>query len=152
MDRPVCDDLQVLVLTPIGQDGSLVCRLLGQNGIAASECQDAAELARRMSDNDAGAVLITEEAINNEGLRGLIEALERQSPWLDLPILLCATTSRRGGWPSGIEHLRHLCNIQLLERPVQTAALVSAVRTAIRSRRRQLRLKLVADMTASLVA
>lgn len=151
MGRPVSKALRVLVLAPIGQDGRLVCRALNGQGIAAVECRDALDLAEQL-DEDVGAVLLTEETADDSTMHRLAEALERQSPWLDLPILVCGTASLLGGWPPQMDRLRHLGNVTFLERPIRTAALISAIRTALRSRQRQLRLKLLAEMTDSLVA
>jgi len=150
MRQPVPEELSVLILAPLGQDGDMVGRLLAQNGISSTNCQNMPELADLVRDA-TGAVLLTEEAIDDNTLKQLSAAMERQSPWLDLPILVFADATRRGGWPANMEHLQYFGNVTFIERPVRTIALVSAVRTAVRSRRRQLRLKLIAEMTRGLV-
>ncbi|WP_013628178.1 hybrid sensor histidine kinase/response regulator [Rubinisphaera brasiliensis] len=145
------EGLSVLILAPLGQDGDLVTRLLSDHDISSNNCRDMAELAAKIRET-TGAVLLTEEAIDNGALKQLSAAVEEQSPWLDLPILVFADAARRGGWPPHMEQLQYFGNVTFIDRPVRTLALVSAVRVALRSRRRQLRLKLISEMTRALVA
>ena len=145
------EGMSVLILAPLGQDGDLVARLLSEHDISSNNCRDMAELAGEIRDT-TGAVLLTEEAIDNDTLKQLSAAVEEQSPWLDLPILVFADATRRGGWPPHMEQLQYFGNVTFIDRPLRTLALVSAVHTAMRSRRRQLRLKLISEMTRALVA
>jgi PAS domain S-box-containing protein len=80
-------------------------------------------------------VLIAEESVVHSGDQSLTEWLARQPPWSDLPVLVLA---RPGADSAGVaQAMDMLGNVTVLERPVRVAALVSAVRTALRARRRQ---------------
>ncbi len=151
MQRPVADELRVLVFAPLGRDGRLVCQLLARSGISAVECADAACLARAIEEG-AGALVMTEEAVTPETYSWLAKSLERQSPWLDMPMLLFGSASASEEQRRRLSLLEQLGNVTILERPIRTTALAGNVRAALRSRRRQQRLKLIADMSASLVA
>ena len=87
----------------------------------------------------AGALLLPEEAATDEHNAALAAVLAAQPPWSDLPVLILA---RRGADSAeAMEAVRTLGNVTLLERPVRVAALVSAVRTAIRARERQYQIR-----------
>jgi signal transduction histidine kinase len=83
----------------------------------------------------AGTVLLAEEALGADGTRILSQWLSGQPAWSDLPILILA---RPGADSAAVmESMELLGNVSVLERPTRVAALVSAVRTALRARRRQ---------------
>ena len=66
------------------------------------------------------------------------EALEHQPTWSDIPIVIL--TSGGGETPANAEALATLVekgNVTLIERPVRVMTLVSAVKSALRARRRQ---------------
>lgn len=144
-------ELYVLVLAPVGQDARLVCELLEKHDIPAIHCRTPDQLVEMINDG-AGVVLLTEEAADDVAVAQLAEAIGRQSPWLDLPVLLCATPSRAGVWPPHLQRLQRIGNATLLERPLRIGALISAVRSGLRTQRRQRRLELIVAMTNSLVA
>jgi signal transduction histidine kinase len=82
--------------------------------------------------------LLAEEGLRPADLPRLVEALGRQPPWSDLPLLIL--TGR--GTPSRastrrFQLLEPVANVTLVERPVRVRTLVSAVRAALRGRRRQ---------------
>lgn len=88
-------------------------------------------------ENGAGAALVSEEALSPEALTCLIEALQSQPPWSDLPVIVLTSP---GSSPSGMNTLRQLSeavNLSLVERPTRVITLVSAIRSALRARRRQ---------------
>ena len=69
----------------------------------------------------------------------LREILAKQPPWSDLPVLVL---TRPGADSASLdEAVRTLGNVTLLERPVRSATLLSAVRTAIRARERQYQIR-----------
>src|SRR5262249_42514643 len=87
----------------------------------------------------AGAVLLGEEAVGLGEDSPLDAYLRRQPPWSDLPVLVLART----GADSAIvaRAMDRLGNVTVLERPTRIAALVSAVRSALRARQRQCQLR-----------
>jgi len=128
---------RILVLAPTGRDGALAAELLGRAQLAADVFRDAASLATTM-DEGAGAVLIAEEALSPAALESLTAALERQPPWSDLPVLVFVAAGERHAFPDRLERMSSLLgNVTLVERPVRVATLVTAVRAALRARRRQ---------------
>jgi signal transduction histidine kinase len=132
------DEMRVLVLAPTGADAALSRRLLTEAGFACHVCTDLAGLSRDL-EAGAGAVLLTEAVLDADDSRCLVEALQRQPAWSDVPILLLADAgadSSRAVWAMEL-----LGNITLLERPVRVTTLISALRTALKARRRQYELR-----------
>jgi PAS domain S-box-containing protein len=136
MSEPERADLEhrLLLLAPTARDAANSQKILTAVGVTCAVCHDLREVAREMA-RGAGAVLVTEEALADEESRSLTEALARQPPWSDLPILVLT----RGGADSGAARRASevLGNVILLELPVRVPALVSAVQSALRARRRQ---------------
>jgi len=128
---------RVLVLAPFGRDAAEVCRVLGKVGFDAEGCGSADQLCAEIA-RGAAAALVAEEALSTEARRGLTATLAEQPAWSDFPLLLMISQARGDDdtWHvlRGIEGTGHLT---LLERPLHIPTLVSAVRTALKSRRRQ---------------
>ena len=83
----------------------------------------------------AAALLLAEEAVEVDREHRLDIWLQDQPPWSDLPVLVLA---RPGADSAAVARaMDRLGNVTVLERPVRVAALVSAVRTALRARERQ---------------
>jgi DNA-binding NtrC family response regulator len=129
---------RVLVLAPTGRDGGLLRQAIRRAGFESQCCLAADELLREAAE-DAGAVLLTEEAVTPQLATGLGRLADEQATWSDLPILLITSDARRPSTPT--EHLVRVAgsrgNVTLLERPIRIGTLVSTVTTALRSRRRQ---------------
>jgi PAS domain S-box-containing protein len=127
----------VLVLAPTGRDARLIAVELARHGFGPVVCGTLDQLCGGI-DAGAGVALMAEEALPPAGLTGLVAALGRQPPWSDLPLLIL---TGRGVPSSGsvrrFEALEPVANVTQLERPVRTRTLVSAVRSALRARRRQ---------------
>ena len=126
---------RLLVLTPIGKDAGLIEAAIRSGGTncACESCRDFEVLAQEL-ERGAVAVLISEEALAAADDR-LAAFVAKQPPWSDLPILLL--TGRGADSITVARAVQTLGNVTLLERPVRVAALVSAVRSAIRARMRQ---------------
>src|SRR5262249_36988300 len=96
-------------------------------------CADVHCLVREY-ERGAAAMLIEEEALADVD-RTLPALILQQPPWSDLPVLLL---TRMGADSATVaQSVQTLGNVTLLERPVRIAALASAVRSALRARRRQ---------------
>src|SRR5436309_410394 len=80
---------RVLVLAPTAKDARLCQSILDGAGIVCAACPDLATMCQELG-MGAGAVVVTEEALNPNGLMRLAEALGRQPPWSDLPVLVLA--------------------------------------------------------------
>ena len=134
----VSNEYRLLLLTPTGRDASLTATVMKNAGIEAESCDDLEDACERLNDG-AGALLIGEEAVPREPEDCLIAYLKSQPSWSDLPILVLA---RPGADSAAVATaMERLGNVTVLERPTRVAALVSAVRTAMRARRRQYQLR-----------
>jgi len=130
---------QVLVLAPVGRDAQLAQRALESAGLVAEVCETIEQLCAQLG--EAGAAILTEEALHPHA-RGLLAAvLERQPAWSDVPLIVF------GNLGTAFEQTG---NVTFLDRPVRMRTLLSAVRAALRARRRQYQVRdLVAELEQS---
>jgi signal transduction histidine kinase len=139
------NELRTLVLAPLGNDGPLTCDFLEAHGLTAECCRTATELCSKL-DQGAGALLVAEETLNASSTAGLGEALQRQPPWSDIPVLIVTSDGRLGKERSRrLGVLGPSANITLLERPFRPDTLVRAVAAALRARRRQYQVRDLLD-------
>jgi signal transduction histidine kinase/response regulator RpfG family c-di-GMP phosphodiesterase len=129
-------DERVLVLAPRGRDAAVIGQLLERAGTAALVCADLGCMLTALHE-PAGVALVTEEALAEGELAPLFAWLDAQPPWSDFPVVLLALKQpgRRSEAASAI--VARLGNVVLLERPVNSETLTSAVASALRGRRRQ---------------
>jgi signal transduction histidine kinase/CheY-like chemotaxis protein len=125
---------RVLVLAPTSADAALSRSILTEAGLACHVCADLSGLVREL-DQGVGAILLTEEVLAANDAQYLIKALHGQPPWSDIPILLLSISGADSSVAAWAMEL--LGNVTVLERPVRVTTLVSALRAAIRARRRQ---------------
>jgi hypothetical protein len=125
---------RVLLLPPTRKDGEVTRSLLTNVGLNCIVCPDVRQLVSELQ-RGAAAIVMTEEVIKNAEIQVLLDLLERQPSWSDLPVVLLM----RGGTQSAATGrvLRLLGNVTLLERPAPTRSVVSAVQAAVRGRERQ---------------
>ena len=146
-------ELRVLILAPRGRDAGLAAGILARAGMICLICVDIADLVRAAAEG-AGAALVTEEALDgDDDERLLLHWLTTQPPWSDFPFVVLAAArsdlalgARTPAW------LDKLGNVVLLERPLGAAALRSAVRAALRARRRQYQVRAYLSELAALNA
>ena len=119
---------RILVLAPVGRDGPLARRALEEAGMDGYLCTGMSELCAEL-ELGAGAALLTEEGLDDKSVMQLTQALQRQPPWSDFPVVLFAG--------SLLPELGELANFTVLERPVKMRTLLSAMRSALRARNRQ---------------
>lgn len=127
---------RVLVVAPIGRDASAIADLLNGNGYCARVCSGAAEAAAEAASN-AGALVLTEEALDREHVPSLLRQIGAQPAWSELPVIILTS-----GGESRSAQLLDLAaaaagSITLLERPLATGTLLRTIEVALRSRRRQ---------------
>ncbi len=138
MDESYRGTERILVFAPVGRDGELANHVLARAGLATRVCGSMDELCAQLVDEGAGAALVSEEGCANGGADRLLEALDAQPPWSDLPLVLPASArpSTRGQleWLDALAGRR---SVTFLERPVRVMTLVSALRSALQARRRQ---------------
>ena len=130
---------RVVVFAPTGRDGVLTCHALAEAHIDCIVSADIHAFCAAALDG-AGVLLIAEEAILDEAaFTELAEALHRQPPWSDLPVLIL--TTRGADSPTATRALEDLGNVTLLERPLRVGSLVSSVRAGVRARQRQYQIR-----------
>ena len=126
---------RVLVVAPTGDDASVVTRMLREAGLEVDALDDLAALAAGIR-NGAGVALITSEALADDGVALLREALDQQDPWSELPVLLLGNSVDSETRPA-VDLLGRRAHLVVLERPLGLAAFMTAIDAALRSRRRQ---------------
>jgi len=132
-------EYRVLVLAPTGKDTALIITALRREAIGAEACADVAELAAKAAQG-VGAVVLAEEAIGMPAARHAMKRLiDEQPSWSDLPVLLLSKLGPLSA--TAADAIATLGNVMVLGRPTQTASLVSAVLTALRTRERQYMLR-----------
>ncbi|HTJ29515.1 MAG TPA: HAMP domain-containing sensor histidine kinase [Acidobacteriaceae bacterium] len=143
---------RILVLAPVGRDGPAMADLLAGRGFTVTVCQSSAELCALILEG-AGVLLLTEEALELAQLPELLDRLQTQPSWSELPIILLTQ-----GGESRLARLLDTVaaaagGITVLERPIAAATLVRAVEVAIRSRRRQYQVRdLIAESARQIAA
>ena len=130
----------VVVLAPAGRDGDVAAAVLMRAGFNPVVCHDMESLCSAIvSTGDAGALLIAEEALTADARDTLLATLAAQPAWSDLPIVVLTGEGELSGALSpALEAVTAATNSTLLERPVRVATLVTALRSALRARRRQI--------------
>ena len=130
-------DGRVLLLTPTGRDADLTGRFLSAAGIPVEVCAGMEELCEKWREG-AGAALVAEEALTPENRRLLLDTLGSQPAWSDFPVVvLTAGGEAESGDAAALRSPGDLANVTLVERPTRVITVLSAVRSALRARRRQ---------------
>ena len=80
-------DYRVLVLAPFGKDALLVCEVLERSGIPVGIVDTVGAIARCVS-GGAGAAIVAEEALDEEGIEYLGRSVTQQPAWSDFPIIV----------------------------------------------------------------
>lgn len=124
-------DEPVLILAPVGGDAEFAAAILAEERVAARICRSLAEMVAGL--DGASCTILTEEALLAEDRQVLADWITRQPPWSDFPFILLTLRGTRPD-PGLTEELG---NVSLLERPFHPATLITAVRFALRGRRRQ---------------
>jgi signal transduction histidine kinase len=130
-------DYRVLVLAPFGKDAILVREVLERSGIPVGVVSNVSGIARNIA-GGAGAAILAEEALSEESIEILGRAVAAQPTWSDFPVIVLTGGGATTPYTEMMVRSRTpMGNINLIERPVRPATLISSVRTAIRSRLRQ---------------
>jgi signal transduction histidine kinase len=140
---------RVIIIAPVGQDAAAMATLLDTQGFETQICNGLAEYSRQIADC-AGALLLTEEALESAQGLLLLDLLKAQPPWSELPLIILTSggESRR----AGLLDLAAAAagSVTLLERPVSTVTLMRSVEVALRSRRRQYQVRGLVTQLANL--
>jgi PAS domain S-box-containing protein len=131
----------VAVLAPSGSDAPLAARMLQRHGVVAQPCGDMTALCDAL-EQGAGTLLIAEEALGRDDRVRLLDALDRQPRWSDVPIVLLVVPGElTGALSPAVQEVVQRGNVTLLERPVRVLTLATALEASLRSRARQLEVR-----------
>lgn len=137
MIRPSDRELHILIYALFGRDAEATQRILSSVSIESEVCHDIDALCAAL-ERGAGAILLAEEALAPSAVQRLTAVLGAQPSWSDLPVIVSATEAPEERRGFGLmSRLGEGVNLSILERPVRARAMVSAVRSALRARRRQ---------------
>jgi signal transduction histidine kinase len=138
-------DERVIIIAPVGQDAIAIAGLLDAQGFETQICNGSDE-SRQITDR-AGALLLTEEALESPQGSLILDALKAQPPWSELPLIVLTSggESRRAGLLNFAAAAAG--SVTLLERPISTLTLTRSVQVALRSRHRQYQVR---DLVAQL--
>ncbi|MYM86917.1 response regulator [Rugamonas sp. FT82W] len=127
-------ETRILIYAPTGQDAPLAAKVLAMADFHSHVCRSLAELASQL-ELGAGVVLTVEEALAPGGYKLLQEFVARQPDWSDPPIILL--THRGADSPAVRQAVAGLGNLSLMERPVRSLALITALQAMLRARKKQ---------------
>ena len=142
MHRTAPEGRRILVSAPYGSDAPSLERVLTGQGYDVTICPALHDIALAIGDH-VGVVLLTEEALSGD-LGPLQLALKRQPSWSDIPFVLLA--GRQAGRAASSEAIRRrlpddALNVVLLERPLSSESLFSAIASTMRARQKQFEIR-----------
>lgn len=130
-------DEAVVLLAPLGQDANVASATLRRAGLLPQITRSIGELTAYIR-SGCGSILLTEEALTPQGVIELLAALAEQPSWSDVPLLLLvADDDEARTRPRHRSELLDARNVTILQRPLPAVTLVTALRSALRARRRQ---------------
>jgi signal transduction histidine kinase len=127
---------RVIVLAPTARDGEVTAMLLAGVSIDSVMGQGARHVEALMRAG-AGALVVPDTTLADPAFKGILRALAGQPSWSDLPVI---AVCRRGHQASVLREAE-LRSLTVLERPMSTRVMVSAVKTALRGRRWQYQIR-----------
>lgn len=130
-----------LVVAPIGRDGELICSLLKTSGYAA-ESVATLRAVERIESAEVLGLILTDEALAQDGFEALRIVVEAQPVWSDLPVMLLTSGADVPRYGAIATQVRvEFRSVFLLDRPVRKELLLSAVQVAYNSRLKQLEVR-----------
>ena len=131
---PAMGDDRVLLVASTRKDAITTTALLSDAGIPVATFRLLRDALRDLG-GGASVLVVPEEMITEVDRAHLVGMLQRQPPWSDLPLLVLTRIGADSA--ASTDAVRTLGNVTLLERPLRVTTFLSAVRTAMRARRRQ---------------
>jgi two-component system, sensor histidine kinase len=127
-------DDRVLLLAPTRKDELVTTALLHEAAISVTALRTFEEVVEELG-RGAALLVLPEERLTPTDRGRLLESLQHQPPWSDLPVLVLTRPGANS--PVSTEATQTLGNVTLLERPLRRETFLSAVRAARRARQRQ---------------
>ncbi|HYH06827.1 MAG TPA: hybrid sensor histidine kinase/response regulator [Thermoanaerobaculia bacterium] len=131
---------RLLIIAPTGRDAELMGTHLQAAGLSCSICPDLDGACLQFADG-AGALIVTEEALHVEQTFRLVQMLDRQPPWSDVPIIVLAGEPSFEAKQRTFGPLSTRTNVTFIDRPVRIKSLVSAAQSALHARERQYQIR-----------
>lgn len=126
---------RILILAPTGNDGRNVSAVLTEAKLYPVICQSLQQLCEHFR-KGACALLVAQESLTKIDSQELASALGEQEPWSDIPFII-VTNGPRTTLSDVDRVFGERVNLSLIERPFSRATLISAIRSAVRARKRQ---------------
>lgn len=135
---PSNDDRRIIVYAPFAKDADSIVNLLQRQGYYAISVTTLKMLVDHLGDQ-VGAVILTEEALTQPDWTALVHSISSQPSWSSYPFILLIGQRRSAQQTEAVYALLPLevANVMVLERPMSSTALISAVRWAVAGRKRQ---------------
>jgi signal transduction histidine kinase len=128
--------LRVLVLAQFGRDAELLQSFLQRHQFSSHKVSGPEDFFSEL-DRGAATAIITEESLKLS-IEEWRKRLELQPTWSDFPLIVLTSSGTNPSIPSAkLSSVRFLGNVTLVERPIRSESLLSAVETAMRARIRQ---------------
>ena len=138
-------------MAPVGRDAKAMAELLQERGWLTKICGTPPECAQLIAEG-AGLLLVTEESLGLPNIGILLETLQVQPPWSELPLIVL-TSVGESRTAQLLDLTAAVANgITLLERPMSAATLWRSVEVALRSRRRQYQVRNLLEVRSKLAA
>ena len=83
------------ILAPSGRDASVIQGILKSAGVKSVQEKSVAGVLKAIDDVRAGAAILAEEALGDDGIEVIEQWLDTQPPWSDLPIFNSAVGHKR---------------------------------------------------------
>ena len=131
---------RLLIVAPLGRDAELMCTHLQAAGLECTVCPDLDGACLEFADG-AGALIVTEEALQVEQTFRLVRSLDQQPPWSDVPIIVLAGEPTFEAKARSFGPLSTRTNVTFIDRPVRIKSLVSAAQSALHARERQYQIR-----------
>jgi hypothetical protein len=132
---------RVRILAPYRRDAALLQETLQKYDTAANVCADGADLARELMDEGA-IVVMSQDTLIPRTLDALAGRLAAQPAWSEMPlIVLLDGIHQKSAVLNTLRAQLPTSKLTILQRPVRTVELVTAVQTAVAARRRQFQLR-----------
>jgi signal transduction histidine kinase len=128
-------NLRVLVLAQFGRDSELLQTFLKRHNFHPHIVSGAEELLNEL-ERGAAIGMVTEESFDIP-LESWRRRLGMQPSWSDFPLIVLIGSGESWVPSPYLAELRHGGNVTLVERPVRSDSLLSAVESAMRARMRQ---------------
>ncbi|MEO8153890.1 MAG: ATP-binding protein [Rhizobacter sp.] len=132
------NDERVLVVPVTRRDGEVTCGLLKKANIECIVCKDLPTMAAELA-LGVGALMLTEAVLVRPEMPLLLAALRNQPAWSDVPVVMLIRDHESP--VRALRTLELLGNVTVLDRPVSTRSMISAIQMALRDRRKQYRIR-----------